>query len=329
MANPPFPLQSPDLETLLALPVQKTKQRPRYTDWQKQMLEIYYALAGSGVPENLEWLRKRIGLSSCSKLHNMASRDKHTRRFQENAYSPNEDWSLLDYRMDPATTTFDEDFDKHLKHSFGKRQSLAEIAYFRCYTEIAAAYRARQLGLRKPCQYWDLRYVCRWLGLSKRDLETIGRPVGLKILACCNRRGSVGIYLVDAKSLASTLARPGLIDKLVEQRNADQFFIREVIEAALSVKQGIAEWETCPWISFAHTSLNPYCEMSMGLSYNGDDPTIRTSYYPEQLQPHLIHLCDRYAPRPNPADPEREQMREIRRGRALDVYGDAPAAEAS
>jgi hypothetical protein len=320
MATPPFPLQSPDQETLRALPVQRTKQRPRYTDWQKQMMATYYALAGSGVPENLEWLRQRIGLSSRSKLHNMASRDQHTRRFQENAYNPNEDWSLLDHRMDPATTTFDAEVDAHLMHGFGKRQSLAEIAFFRCYTEIALAYRARQLGLRKPCRYWDLRYVCRWLGLSKEQLEVVGRPAGLKILTCCNKRGKVGIYLVESKSLASTLARPGLIAKLVEQRNADQFFIREVLESVLSVRQGVDEWEPCPWISFAHTSLNPYCEMSMGLAYDGSDPTIRTSYYPEQLQPHLIRLCDVNSPPPNPADPVREQMRADLRGRALDVH---------
>lgn len=317
-AEPAFPLQSPDMETVLALPVQRTKQRPRYTDWQKEMMALLYALADG--PESLEWLRKRIGLSSRSKLHNMASRDKYTRKFQGEAYDPQNDATLLDRRMDPATTVFDQDFDEHLERSFSKKQTLAQIAFFRGYTEIAAAYRARQLGLRRPAQYWDLRYVCRWLGVSKGELEVIGRPVGLKILACCNRRGKIGIWLVDAETLAATLAQKGVAAKLASERRADKFFIREVIEASLSVKQGIDTWEPCPWISFAHTSLNPYCEVSMGMHYNGQDPAIRTSYYPEQLQPHLIHLCDVNAPAPNLADPEREAMRLKLLGNGIDVH---------
>lgn len=320
-AQPAFPLQTPDAETLVALPIQRTKQRPRYTDWQKDMLALYYSLADG--PESRDWLSPRVGLSSRSKLHNMASRDQKTRRYQEGAYRPSEDVTLLDRRMDPATTTFSSDLDEHLRRSFSTKQPLAEIAFFNCYTEIAAAYRARQLGLRKPAQYWDLRYVCRWLGVSKEELEALGRPVGLKVIGACNKRHKVGIYLVEARSLASALARDGVAKQLLEVRGADMFFIREVIEAALSVKQGLATWEDCPWVSYAHTSLYPYQEMSLGLSYDGSDPAIRTGYYPEQLQQHVVHLCDSNAPGPNPLDPVREQMREQRRGRGLDAHGQA------
>jgi hypothetical protein len=320
-AFPAFPLQMPDAETLAALPIQRTKQRPRYTDWQKDMLALYYSLADG--PESRDWLSPRVGLSSRSKLHNMASRDQKTRRFQEGAYRPSEDVTQLDRRMDPATTVFSEDLDNHLRRSFSSKQPLADIAFFNCYTEIAAAYRARQLGLRKPCQYWDLRYVCRWLGISKAELEAIGRPKGLKVLACCNKRGKIGIYLVEARTLADTLAREGVAAQLVELRNADKFFIREVIESALSVAQGLAEWEICPWISYAHTSLYPYWEMSLGMSYDGSDPAIRTGFYPENLLPDRIHLCDASSPPPNPADPEREQMRAQRRGRGIDAHDQA------
>lgn len=284
MTTPPLPLQAPDVHTLEAIPIQKSRQRPRYTDWQKLMLAIYYSMVDSS--EDLQWLCDNIGLSNRGKAHNMASRDELTRKFQTQSYDPGADWTLLDYREDPATTVFEETTDDHLRRTLNKRQTLAQIAFFRCHTEIALAYRARKLGLRKAARYWDLRYVSRWLNVSKSDLEAIG----VKILPIANRRGRVGVYLVETHSLAAALSKNGMYQRLITHRDSDKFFIREVIESSVQVKQGVAEFESCPWISHAHTSLNAYCEGSFGMHYDGSDQYISQSFTPEKLDPKRVHL---------------------------------------
>lgn len=290
--NPPAPAtpaRASDLITPAERPPSSEESRSRYSEQQRQLVRDRYPLCRTLADK--EQLASDAGIGSLQKLYNLASRIGVTARSggglsAERGYSEAmrvaQDPARLKLREDPATTQFSARDDDYLRKHFG-RQEIAAIAIQCSHSEIAMAYRARQLGLRLPVRWWDQERVGAWLGLSADEMVEMGIPLH----PCCDRRGRLRIVLVKTDDLSAALFRGGRWQRLVAERDADLFFVREILESRLAVNEG-AEWAPT-WVSHGHTCLNPFSGLSFGLFYDGTDAKLTGAHYsPEQLSPRAI-----------------------------------------
>lgn len=269
-----------------------TTARTRYSPEIKEAVRTRYPLCRSYADKDA--LARELGIGSVAKLYNLASRLKVTqhpgsegresdalRSVVDRAFAP----ERLLVREDPSECVFTSDDDDYLHRHFG-RQHLAVMALHCNHTESAMTWRARKLGLRQPVRWWDLERVTAWLGMSGPALSR----AGVHLYRCCDQRGRVRIVLVDAVELVNMLLDGGMWQSLVA-RGADQFFIRELIDAQLQVNRGQAEWEPT-WVSHSHTCLNPFSSLSFGLFYDGsDDKLLGADFTPADLDPRRVgHL---------------------------------------
>ena len=251
------------------------KERARYSNWVKQQVRLRYPLCRT--TEDKRQLAAELnirdadGEPSVPKLYNLASRLGATGRDaaeQHVAAVASSEERLLD-REDPDTTEFSRESDRYLRSEFG-RKPIGWIAVNIHHTETAVAYRARQLGLRKPVKYWNVRKVALWLSLTVEELRAL-RSEGIDVYPQHDRHGHLQLEVVSTSSLARWLKDDGNLAR-ARAAGADEFFIREVLESMEQAAAGESEFEACKFLSHGHVCQNPYAqETSFGL-YCTDSP---------------------------------------------------------
>ena len=215
------------------------------------------------------------------KLYNLASRLEATRGHanthvdwvgegEAETYDAKNDPSRLKMRDNPDTLVWSESDDRYLRDHWGKTW-IEQIAYFLQRTEISVAYRARHLGLRNIPKYWDIEKVAPWLGMTVEEVTKILPYKGLETFDCCDQHGNVQITLVSTMSLSRVFARGHFYNTLIDVRNADRFFIMDIMESVEACQLGESTWEATDWVSHAHTCLNPFSENCFGWFYDGYD----------------------------------------------------------
>lgn len=259
--------------------------RAQYPDETKALVKAKYPLCKT--PEDRDRLARECGIGSRQKLYNLASRLTATRPHsgsdtdwssEELGYEPEQDFSRLYLRDDfphrdengnVVGLVWTEDDRRYLREHFG-RTKIEDIAFFLNRTETAVAYEARKMRLRNIPKYYDACKVAPWLGIPMRDLLLLSKR-GLEIFPCTDRFGKLKITLVSTTSLARVLLRDRLWKRLVDKFDADEFFIRDIIESIAELQQEVAVWEPNPWVSHGHTCLNPFSDACFGWFYNGHD----------------------------------------------------------
>lgn len=269
-----------------------TNKRTQYTKEKKQLVRDKYPLCKT--LEDKEELAQELGMDSIHKLYNLASRLKVTRSYEEEGEEVTEEEPAVRYdacddrsrwllREDPATTIFTPEDDRYIRRHFGS-SPIEHIAYHRNHTETAIAWRARQLNVRKVAKYWPADKVAAWLGVSVPELFSLHR-FGLDIFPCCDIKGNLTITLVSTTSLARLFSHEQAFT-LLQQRDADKFFITEIQSSVRDIQTEQDTWEINRWVSHGHTCLNPFSGICFGLFYNGNDDKISGgNILPEDLSP--------------------------------------------
>ena len=280
------------------------------------MIRACYPMCRS--PEDRQLLADMYGIGSIQKLYNLASRIDATRPHAgssedwtaEDGYDPTRDFPRLYLRDDPNSLVWDQDADRFLRDHFGK--TLIEgLAMFLQRSESAVAYRARIMGFRNVPKYYDLRKVAPWLGVQASDVLLMTK-LGLEVFPCCDAKGQIKITLVSTTSLARVLLRGRLWKRLLDKRDADEFFIRDIVESIVSLQKENAVWEPNPWVSHGHTSLNPYSETCFGLFYNGyDEKMAGDDLDPRDLSPRSGVTSDYWRRGANGNDDSEKQLEVI------------------
>lgn len=250
--------------------------RPIYTDEQKRIVVEQYQYCHTRAEK--EALARRLGMSM-EQLYNLANRLKATRTYQERAQRAGTASSAafaperLRLREDPASTVFTAEQDGYLTRHFGYqargRKHLEEIAFHLGHTESAMMVRARHLGLRRFCKYWDRRKIVPWIGQDEQTL----RSWGVEFFPCLDRRAELAITLASTSSLLRMLEADGRRQELADA-GADLFFLLELGELTEALRDGEALWEVSRWISHGQTHLNPWGGVSFGLFDDGSDDAI-------------------------------------------------------
>lgn len=289
------------------------QSRAQYTPETKARVHVCYPICKS--PADRERLARDERIGSLQKLYNMASRIDATRAhagstedwMAEDGYDATQDWSRLYLRDNPESLSWSEDDDRFLREHYGKTK-IEEIGVFLNRSEAAVAYRVRELGLRNVPKYYDIRKVAPWLGLKVSDVLLLTK-LGLEAFPCCDSSGQIRITLVSTTSLARTLLRGRLWKRLVDKYDADEFFIRDVIESIVALQKGEAVWEPSPWVSHGRVSLNPYSETCFGLFYDGfDEKMAGDDLDPRDLHPDAQVTSDHWRRGENGADDSTEQL---------------------
>jgi hypothetical protein len=250
--------------------------RAQYSDETKALVKAKYPLCKT--PEDRDALARECGIDSRQKLYNLASRLLATRPHSgnqsdwvsdEEGYDATRDTSRLYLRDDFEQLTWTRDEDRYITEHFGKT-FIEAIAFMLNRTETAVAYRARNLGLRNVPKYYDARKVAPWLGISQRDLLLLTKR-GLELFPCTDRYGKLQVTLISTTSLTRVLLRDRLWKRLIDHYDADEFFVRDVIESVATLQREEAIWEPNPWVSHGHTCLNPFSDTCFGWFYDGHD----------------------------------------------------------
>lgn len=252
-------------------------QRAQYSDDIKAIVKAKYPLCRT--PADRDALAAECGIGSRQKLYNLASRLFATRPHSSNSvtewiddddiYDATQDDSRLLIRDNMDTLVWTQDNVRYLSEHFGKT-FIESIGFMLNRSETSVAYQARKLGLRNVPKYYDMKKVGAWLNLSQRELLLLSKR-GLEIFPCTDAQGNLSISLVSTTSLARVLLQGAFWKKLVDVRQADEFFIHDLIESIIDLQKGYANWEPNPWVSHGHTSLNPYSENCFGWFYDGYD----------------------------------------------------------
>lgn len=218
-------------------------------------------------------LARRVGLQSLEQLYNLANRMSITRR-------PLEDLTDLSSGSDPAFAPErlalrdawdampDADGVEYMTRHFG-RLYIEQIAFHVGRSESLVMYRARQMGLRRFCRYWEAGKVTAWLDRSEEELA----ERGVDFYRCLDRRGAVAITLVSSTSLLRLIDQTDCL-AWIRQANADRFFVAELEEMLAAVRGEVAEFEAGRWVSHGHVCLNPWGGVSFGLFDDGTDHKI-------------------------------------------------------
>lgn len=308
-----------------------TKKKERYPEATRRLVERKYPLCLT--KEDRHMLRREAQIESLTKLYNYASRVMVTRGHGEPEYNPCSDPNRLFVRIDPEEWTWTKDMDRYIRNAWRKFE-IEKIAFFLNTSETAVAYRARHLGLRNVPKYWDARKVVYWLGLTKEDIMDLctkgvagddGKAAVLDMKPCTDPNEVVRIRLISTSSLARVLHKNDFWKTLIETRDADEFFIRDIlesveglqktqrayairalecpsaeekeelreIEARLKVIGGEAQWEPSPWVSHGHTSMCPFYPETMGCFFDGYDKHM-VHVDPEDLHPSMRCASDNW-----------------------------------
>lgn len=283
--------------------------RPVYTEEQKQVVKEQYHLCITRADKVA--LQERLGFTSIEQLYNLANRLNVTRTHRddvtvqprsEEAFAP----ERLRIREDPDTVEFSPHSDDYLSRHFGPeartRRHIEEIAFHLGHSETSIMYRARHLGLRTFCKYWQDSKIVAWTGLDADRL----RKIGVDFFPCIDRDGKLAITLVSTSSLlrliaatggddhpegANAVAEPGLVDRREELLTAgiDLFFLRELDELRSAVLSGAVRWERSRWVSHSHVCLNPWAGLSFMLFDDGRDHKVSArGLHPADLHPSLL-----------------------------------------
>jgi hypothetical protein len=291
--------------------------RAQYPDEIKSVVKAKYPLCRT--PADRDRLADECGIGSRAKLYNLASRLLATRPHANSAsewvgepegYDATEDESRLWLRDDISSLFWDADDDRYLREHFGKT-FIEAIGFMLNRTETACAYRARQLGLRAIPKHYDSRKVAAWLGLSERELGLLSK-IGLELHPCTDSTGYVQITLISTTSLARVLLKDRFWQRLVDKRDADEFFIRDVIESIAQLQREEAVWEPNAWVSHGHTCLNPFSETCFGLFYDGyDDKMSGAELEPSDLAPEADVASDEWLRGRHRRDSYEEDLRKL------------------
>jgi hypothetical protein len=266
--------------------------RAQYDDRTKAIVRAKYPLCRT--PADRDALARELGIDSRQKLYNLASRLLATRPHSGSAgelievepvYDARTDLRRLYLRDKPEETVWTPDQDRYITEHFG-RTHIESIGFYLNRSETAVAYRARHLRLRSIPKYYDLEKVAPWLGMTKREVLALLPKRGLKVHPCTDQRGRLRITLVSTPSLARVLLKDWFWKVLVDKRNADRFFIKDIVESMASMMRGEATWEFNCWVSHGHTSLNPFSDVCFGMFYTRPDEYMAgEDLTPEQLSP--------------------------------------------
>jgi hypothetical protein len=259
--------------------------RQSYEDWQRDLLRRKYHLCKN----NKDRLRLFLeaGIPTMQRGYNLACREgctrPHGKKVSKRAkemlppYSPRADALVHLRRDEPIGLDWPREDDEFIVEHWNCNY-IEEIAVFINRAPTTVAYRARQLNLRKMPRYYDAQKVMTWLGISLAELrqltlsvDPVSQQVKPELFPCTDRRGKIKIILVSTMALARGLARDFTARQLVAERGADAFFIKDVIEGVTEIADGKAEWESCHWVAYDHTSFNPFDLATFGLRYDGDD----------------------------------------------------------
>lgn len=245
-------------------------RRTLYTPEQKRLVSEQYQFCVTR--EEKLALARRAGLQSLEQLYNLANRLGVTRTHQERiarhglerdqvAFSQDH----LLQREDPETAVFTAEQDTYLRRHFG-RAHIEQISFHIGHSEIATAVRARQLGLRRFCRYWEAEKITAWLARSEDELTAWG----VDFFACNDRNGRHAITLVSTTSLLRLFADPRYRGDIDQQR-ADRFFVKELSDLLADVTDGSPMFEASRWVSHGHICLNPWAGVSFRLFDDGSD----------------------------------------------------------
>ena len=251
--------------------------RAQYPNEVKALVKAKYPLCKT--PADRDRLAEECGIGSRQKLYNLASRLLATRphsgndgasaewTIEDGGYEAYNDPTRLYLRDDPETLQWTADDNRYISEHFG-RTFIEDIAFFLNRTETAVARQARILGLRSIPKYYDAYKVAPWLGLSLRDLLSLSKK-GIEVFPCVDRKGRLKVTLISTTSLARVLLADGFWKTLIDNYDADEFFIKDVIESVVSLQKGETVWEPDAWVSHGHTCLNPFADLSFGWFYHG------------------------------------------------------------
>jgi hypothetical protein len=216
--------------------------RAQYSDETKREVYLLYPLCLTR--EDRIDLADELGIESLAKLYNLGSRLDATRGHEIDADAIYFDSARLSLRDDPADLEWLPKHDRYIRNAW-RHLHIEKVAFRLRRSEIAVAYRARHLGRRNVCYYWDANKVIEWLGISGRDLIELGQPRTdrsgkplhtLELLPCRDRHGRYKIMLVSTTSMARVFAQNGYWKTLVDANGADRFFIKEVMEGVTAVQ---------------------------------------------------------------------------------------------
>jgi len=244
------------------------QQRARYSNYVKEQVRQRYPLCRTTADK--ENLARELGIGSVAKLYNLASRLGATGKegSKNHTYALAEGEERLLVREDPGSTTFTPDADHYLRAEFGRRAA-SVIAFHLHHTETSVLYRARHLGLRQPVKYWDIVKVAFWLGLELNELQSMDKE-GLDIYPFHDpQTGRLVKEVVSTISLARWIAQPKH-KKLLAERNADEFFLKEIEESVEEIQAHRVEFERCKFLSHDHICMNTYA-VSFGLYCTNTD----------------------------------------------------------
>lgn len=285
-------------------PVKKSKgsarPRTRYTQWQREMVALHYPTCRT--PEEKLELCRKVGISDIRRLYNLAcqmgltrgSEDLSDAEFREymagnknvmslrRRHNQQDERQLLERREDPRTTKWSPEDDKFLMANFG-RMGISSIALQRGHSETAVMYRSRYLTrqerdldgnlmppqpLRRPAIGFSIGRVCAWLGLSEEELRAL-QTAGVVIRPLPNRRNENQDHWVLARSLAPFLRKYGA--RLIKEKNADVFFIKEILETEEAITKDKLESESCYFLDHGHKCQNPWSGPCYQLFCDGND----------------------------------------------------------
>lgn len=234
------------------------KKRTRYSAKVRDEVRKRYPLCRN--TEDREALAESLGIESVSKLYNLASRLKVAGK--ESIGNKDSSKNETAIKEDPKHTSFSKQDDRYIKKEFGRR-SIEDIAFYLNHSEMAIAYRARQLEMRKPVKNWRLNKVASWFGMSESDFETLQED-GIEIFPLTNLEGRVVLSFVSTTSLARWLSKKKNINK-IKKLGADEFFILEILESVDEIQEGKTSFESCKFLSHGHVCQNPRSELCFGL----------------------------------------------------------------
>lgn len=287
--------------------------RTHYSFEKKALIHAKYRTCKS--TQDRERVVAEHDIGTIQKLYNLASRIDATRPHAgstedwaaDYGYSAERDYTRLYLRDDPETLQWTADDDRVITEHFGKTK-IEDIGVFLSRSESAVAYRARELGMRNIPKYYDIKKVAPWLGIRVADVIKLEK-FGLEVFPCCNSRGKVTIILVSTTSLARALLYAGIWKRLVDKFDADQFFIRDIVESVIALQRGQAVWEPNPWVSHGHTSLNPYSSTCFGLFFDGQDSKmVGDDLDPRDLHPQANVTSDYWRRGANGRDDSDQQL---------------------
>lgn len=272
-----------------------------YTEEQRALTIKHYPTCRTR-QEKLE-LCEKLGISDIRRLYNLACQLGLTRKNEDlsNAeffkymagdksvlqlkrrFQQQDEKEILSRREDPETLQWTKEDDKFLQTHFGS-MDIAQIAFQRGHSETAIMYHARKVKrrcedsegnllppqpLRKPARGFAIKRVCVWLGLEEDELRALQMTAGVKIHPLPNMHNEPQDYWVLSRSLAPFLQKFG--NKLIEEKNADAFFIKEILETEAELEEGKTNQEGCIYLNHGHVCQNPWAGPCYGLFCDGED----------------------------------------------------------